>query len=71
MKTTKPSSTNSVAEFLKGLVAGTHQGSVDDILQITKVIKSAKESLSEEEFRDLRDRWIKCFWVEGRREQVS
>ena len=56
MKTTKLSSTNSVAEFLQGLVGGTHQGSVDDILQTTKVIKSAKESLSEDEFRDLRDR---------------
>ena len=64
MKTTKPSSTNSVAEFLKGLVAGTHQGSVDDILQITKVIRSAKESLSEDEFRDLRDRWIRSQGME-------
>ena len=64
MKTTKPSSTSSVAEFLKGLVAGTHQGSVDDILQITKVIRSAKESPSEDEFRDLRDRWIRSQGME-------
>ena len=64
MKTTKSSSTESVAEFLEGLVAGTHQGSVDDILQITKVIRSAKESLSEDEFRDLRDRWIRSQGME-------
>lgn len=49
----------SVSEFLEELVAGTHQGSVDDILRITKVIRSGKEALSDEDFRDLRDRWVK------------
>ena len=32
---------------------------MDDILHITKVIRTAKETLSEEDFRDLRDRWVK------------
>ena len=59
MTPSKTSTTKSVSEFLEELVKGTHQGSVDDILHITKVIRTAKETLSEEDFRDLRDRWVK------------
>ena len=59
MTPSKTPTTKSVSEFLEELVKGTHQGSVDDILHITKVIRTAKETLSEEDFRDLRDRWVK------------
>ena len=59
MTPSNPSTNKSVSEFLEELVAGTHQGSVDDILHITKVIRTARETLSEEDFRDLRDRWVK------------
>ena len=59
MTPSKTPTTKSVSEFLEELVKGTHQGSVDDILHITKVIRTARETLSEEDFRDLRDRWVK------------
>ena len=59
MTPSNPSTNKSVSEFLEELVAGTHQGSVDDILHITKVIRTARETLTEEDFRDLRDRWVK------------
>ena len=59
MTPSKTPTTKSVSEFLEELVKGTHQGSVDDILHITKVIRTARETLTEEEFRDLRDCWVK------------
>ena len=59
MTPSKTPTTKSISEFLEELVKGTHQGSVDDILHITKVIRTARETLSEEDFRDLRDRWVK------------
>ena len=59
MTPSKTPTTKSVSEFLEELVKGTHQGSVDDILHITKVIRTARETLTEEDFRDLRDRWVK------------
>ena len=64
MTPSKTPTTKSVSEFLEELVKGTHQGSVDDILHITKVIRNARETLSEEEFRDLRDRWVKSQGLE-------
>lgn len=53
-----PDKTKTVSQFLEELVAGTHQGTVDDILQLTKTLRSAKEVLSDEDFKDLRDRWV-------------
>ena len=53
-----PDKTKTVSQFLEELVAGTHQGMVDDILQLTKTLRSAKEVLSDEDFKDLRDRWV-------------
>jgi hypothetical protein len=41
-------------EFLQDLVGGSITGSVDDILRVCKIIRSAKETLTPEEFRDLR-----------------
>ncbi len=64
MTPSKPNTTRSVSEFLEVLVSSTHQGSVDDILGMTKVMKTAKDTLSEEEFRDLRDRWVKSQGLE-------
>jgi hypothetical protein len=45
----------SKTEFLEDLVSGSITGSVDDILRVCGVIKTAKESLTPDEFRDLRD----------------
>ena len=41
-------------QFLVDLVGGSISGSVDDILRVCRVIRSAKETLTPEEFRDLR-----------------
>ena len=43
-------------EFLVDLVDGSITGSVDDILRVCRVISTAKESLTPDEFRDLRER---------------
>lgn len=64
MSLSKKPNIKSVSEFLEELVKGTHQGSVDDILHITKVIRTARETLPEEDFRDLRDRWVKSQGME-------
>jgi len=45
----------SKTEFLVDLVGGSITGSVDDILRICSVIRTAKESLTPDEFRDLRE----------------
>ena len=44
----------SKTELLVDLVGGSITGSVDDILRVCGVIRSAKETLTPEEFRDLR-----------------
>ena len=49
-----------VTEFLEGLIGSTHQGSIEDILQVTSLIRSAKDALTDDDFRDLRDRWIQA-----------
>jgi hypothetical protein len=41
-------------EFLVDLVGGSITGSVDDILRVCKIISTAKESLTPDEFKDLR-----------------
>jgi len=46
----------SKTEFLVDLVGGSITGSVDDILRICRVIRTAKESLTPMEFKDLRER---------------
>ena len=46
----------SKTEFLVDLVGGSIAGSVDDILRICRVIRTAKESLTPMEFKDLRER---------------
>ena len=46
----------SKTEFLVDLVGGSITGSVDDILRVCGVIRTAKESLTPDEFRDLRQR---------------
>jgi len=46
----------SKTEFLVDLVGGSITGSVDDILRVCRVIRSAKESLTPMEFKDLRER---------------
>jgi hypothetical protein len=43
-------------EFLVDLVGGSITGSVDDILRVCRVIRTAKESLTPMEFKDLRER---------------
>ena len=58
MTPTKPTQTKTVSQFLEELVKGTHQGTVDDILRLTKVIRTGKEDLSDGDFKDLRDRWV-------------
>jgi len=45
----------SKTEFLVDLVGGSITGSVDDILHVCKSIRSAKESLNPDQFRDLRE----------------
>ena len=42
-------------EFLVDLVGGSITGSVDDILRVCRVIRTAKESLTPMEFKDLRE----------------
>ena len=49
-------SSKSKTEFLRDLVNGSITGSVDDILLVCRVIRTAKESLTPDEFRDLRER---------------
>ena len=46
----------SKTEFLVDLVGGSITGSVDDILRICRVIRTAKETLTPMEFKDLRER---------------
>jgi len=46
----------SKTEFLVDLVGGSITGSVDDILRVCRVIRTAKESLTPMEFKDLRER---------------
>jgi hypothetical protein len=46
----------SKTEFLVDLVGGSITGSVDDILRACRVIRTAKESLTPMEFKDLRER---------------
>jgi hypothetical protein len=46
----------SKTEFLVDLVGGSITGSVDDILRVCRVIRTAKESLTSMEFKDLRER---------------
>jgi hypothetical protein len=48
--------TKSKTEFLVDLVGGSITGSVDDILRVCRVIRTAKESLTPMEFKDLRER---------------
>jgi len=50
------SPSKSKTEFLVDLVGGSITGSVDDILRVCGVIRTAKESLTPDEFRDLRER---------------
>ena len=45
----------SKTEFLVDLVGGSITGSVDDILRVCRVIRTAKESLTPMEFKDLRE----------------
>lgn len=42
-------------EFLQDLVGGSITGSVDDILRVCKIIRSAKETLTPDQFKDLRE----------------
>ena len=42
-------------EFQSDLAHGSINGSVDDILRVCRVISTAKESLTPDEFKDLRD----------------
>ena len=51
---TTPSKTKN--QFLEDLAGGSITGSVDDILRVCRVISTAKESLTPDEFRDLRER---------------
>lgn len=46
----------STTEFQVDLVGGSIKGSVDDILRVCRIIRTAKESLTPMEFRDLRER---------------
>lgn len=50
--------TKDVAAYLAELQTTDIKGSVDDILLTCKVVRSAKESLSESDFRDLRDQCV-------------
>ena len=43
-------------QFLVDLVGGSITGSVDDILRVCRVISTAKESLTPDDFKDLRER---------------
>ena len=45
----------SKTEFLVDLVGGSITGSVDDILRVCKIIRTAKESLTPDYFKDLRE----------------
>ena len=51
---TTPSKTKN--QFLEDLAGGSITGSVDDILRVCRVISTAKESLTPDEFRDVRER---------------
>ena len=50
--------TKDVAAYLAELQTTNIKGSVDDILLTCKVVRSAKECLSEVDFRDLRDHCV-------------
>jgi hypothetical protein len=45
----------SKTEFQSDLAQGSINGSVDDILRVCRVIRTAKESLTSMEFKDLRE----------------
>ena len=50
--------TKDVAAYLEELQTTDIKGSVDDILLTCRIVRSAKECLSEDEFRDLRDQCV-------------
>ena len=47
--------TSAISTYLEELQSGDIKGSSEDILSTCAVIKSAKDHLSDEQFRDLRD----------------